>query len=240
MHATTKPRDVFFDDLVRQTAAGLIVPIEFKDGSRTHRFWVTDTDRDRYADLTSGRRVLPSAEPGEASHASTGASHRAPTCRPSPPQRGIPVFAAPLPSVPTQPAAPATPTSPRPAPPAVSATAETGLPSDLLAAQTRLHQATAELAALVHTLPWSVEPHGGWPGTKHPHTDEVTGGREPSPGWTAEQKTAVDRLTQEVRHCRHAPVLERVQRREPGRRPDEPEGAPRPKTVPAVDATTAT
>ncbi|MFH7340588.1 hypothetical protein [Streptomyces sp. KHY 26] len=37
----------------------------------------------------------------------------------------------------------------------------------------------------------------GWPGTEHPHTGEVTGGREPSPGWTEEQKTAVALLRQE-------------------------------------------
>ncbi|MBV7701039.1 hypothetical protein [Streptomyces sp. TRM70350] len=43
-------------------------------------------------------------------------------------------------------------------------------------------------------LPWSVEPLPGWPGTKHPHTDEVTGGREASPGWTQEEKDAVARL----------------------------------------------
>ncbi|MER7108833.1 hypothetical protein [Streptomyces sp. NPDC000229] len=72
--------------------------------------------------------------------------------------------------------------------------AETAFPEDLRAAQTRLHQATAELAALCDRLPWSVEPMPGWPGTKHPHTDEVAGGREASPGWTEEEKEAVARL----------------------------------------------
>ncbi|MFP1629897.1 hypothetical protein ACLB9X_33230 [Streptomyces sp. 5K101] len=75
--------------------------------------------------------------------------------------------------------------------------ADSDFPDDLLAAQTRLHQATAELAALCRTLPWSVEPMDGWPGTEHPHTGEVTGGREPSPGWTEEQKQAVKRLRME-------------------------------------------
>ncbi|MGI5485082.1 hypothetical protein [Streptomyces lavendofoliae] len=72
--------------------------------------------------------------------------------------------------------------------------AETAFPDDLRAAQTRLHQATAELTALCDRLPWSVEPMPGWPGTKHPHTEEVTGGREDSPGWTEEEKEAVARL----------------------------------------------
>ncbi|RSN59647.1 hypothetical protein DMH12_10340 [Streptomyces sp. WAC 04229] len=75
--------------------------------------------------------------------------------------------------------------------------AETSFPSDLLAARTRLNQATAELSALLRSLPWSVEPAEGWPGIEHPHTGEVTGGREPSPGWTNEQKAAVTRLRQE-------------------------------------------
>ncbi|MFG3510635.1 hypothetical protein ACGF5F_34630 [Streptomyces sp. NPDC047821] len=72
--------------------------------------------------------------------------------------------------------------------------AETAFPDDLRAAQTRLRQATAELAALCGRLPWSVEPLPGWPGREHPHTGEVSGGREASPGWTEEEKEAVDRL----------------------------------------------
>ncbi|MEV0041714.1 hypothetical protein, partial [Streptomyces sp. NPDC050804] len=43
--------------------------------------------------------------------------------------------------------------SPAQAPPAVSVTAETGFPGDPLAAQTPLHQAIAELAALLRALP---------------------------------------------------------------------------------------
>ncbi|QGV82191.1 hypothetical protein [Streptomyces ficellus] len=72
--------------------------------------------------------------------------------------------------------------------------AGTAFPDDLRAAQTRLHQATAELAALCRTLPWSVEPLDGWPGREHPHTGAVTGGRAPSRGWTEEEREAVDRL----------------------------------------------
>ncbi|MEU0663712.1 hypothetical protein [Streptomyces lavendulocolor] len=75
--------------------------------------------------------------------------------------------------------------------------AATSFPDDLLAAQTRLHQATAELSALLRSLPWSVEPLDGWSGIEHPHTGEVTGGQEPSPGWTDEQQAAVGRLRQE-------------------------------------------
>ncbi|QGZ53311.1 hypothetical protein GPZ77_34335 (plasmid) [Streptomyces sp. QHH-9511] len=67
-------------------------------------------------------------------------------------------------------------------------------PQDLIDAQLRLHQARAEYEALCRTLPWSVEPLDGWPGQVHPHTGEVTGGREPSPGYTDEQKTEVARL----------------------------------------------
>ncbi|WP_302181283.1 hypothetical protein [Streptomyces sp. AC558_RSS880] len=32
-HATPKPRDILFDDMVRQTAAGAIVPIQFRAGT---------------------------------------------------------------------------------------------------------------------------------------------------------------------------------------------------------------
>lgn len=82
-HITPKPRDVFFDDLVRKTAAGLIVPIEHRTGTRTHRFWVSDTDRDRLDDHNNGKPVLLPASPEEERELPTGASHRAPTCRPA-------------------------------------------------------------------------------------------------------------------------------------------------------------
>ncbi|MEU6979639.1 hypothetical protein [Streptomyces sp. NPDC046371] len=67
-------------------------------------------------------------------------------------------------------------------------------PEDLLDLQRRLHQARHDFGALCATLPWSVEPNPGWPGTKHPHTDEITGGRPESPGWTEEQKAEHGRL----------------------------------------------
>lgn len=65
--------------------------------------------------------------------------------------------------------------------------------------QARLHRARAEYEALCRTLPWSVEPMPGWPGTKHPHTDEITGGREASPGYTPEQLAEDTRLRTLVR-----------------------------------------
>ncbi|MER7625787.1 hypothetical protein [Streptomyces sp. NPDC126503] len=67
-------------------------------------------------------------------------------------------------------------------------------PDDLRDLQAELHRARAAYAALARTLPWSVEPHPGWPGTAHPHTGEITGGREPSPGYTPEQTAEEERL----------------------------------------------
>jgi hypothetical protein len=77
----------------------------------------------------------------------------------------------------------------------ISAVAETPtFPADLLDLQRRLHQARHDYTALCAVLPWSVEPDPGWPGTAHPHTGEVTGGRPASPGWTDEQKVEHGRL----------------------------------------------
>ncbi|OKJ62441.1 hypothetical protein [Streptomyces sp. CB02261] len=74
-----------------------------------------------------------------------------------------------------------------------------GFPDDLKSLQARLHQARAEYQALCRALPWSVEPLPGWPGTVHPHTGEVAGGREPSPGYTPEQAAEEKRLWDLVR-----------------------------------------
>ncbi|MFC8765816.1 hypothetical protein ACFUAG_34570 [Streptomyces sp. NPDC057193] len=74
-----------------------------------------------------------------------------------------------------------------------------GFPEDLKSLQARLHQARAEYQALCRALPWSVEPLPGWPGTVHPHTGEVSGGREPSPGYTPEQAAEEKRLWDLVR-----------------------------------------
>jgi hypothetical protein len=77
MHVTPKPRDIMFDDLVRKTAAGLIVPIEHHVGARVHRFWVGDQDYERYADLhgVPVRTVDPKEQAGRGSQGG-------PTCRP--------------------------------------------------------------------------------------------------------------------------------------------------------------
>lgn len=76
-HTTPKPRDVLFDDLVRKTAAGLIVPLEYRNGSRTHRFWVPAQDRDRYLDTTGDQRGDE-----EGLRPASSASAARPTCRP--------------------------------------------------------------------------------------------------------------------------------------------------------------
>lgn len=125
----------------------------------------------------------------------------------------------------------------------VSSMAGTDFPDDLRAAQTRLHRATSELAAFCRSLPWSVEPTAGWPGTEHPHTGEVTGGRDASPGWTEEQKEAVKRLRLEctdlsVRITAHPYWLTlegeaRVKAR------SELKAATRPSTTPTVDVARA-
>ncbi|MFK0050050.1 hypothetical protein ACIQU4_39270 [Streptomyces sp. NPDC090741] len=79
-HVTPKPRDVLFDDLVRQTAAGTIVPVELRRGTKLDRFWVTSVDRDRLNDLQDGVIEMPPA-PGDAAVASKS-SPREPPCRP--------------------------------------------------------------------------------------------------------------------------------------------------------------
>lgn len=72
-------------------------------------------------------------------------------------------------------------------------------PDDLIELQQRLHQARAEHTSLCRALPWSVEPLPGWPGAVHPHTGEVTGGRDASPGYTPEQEAEEKRLWDLVR-----------------------------------------
>ncbi|MFF5663185.1 hypothetical protein ACFY7F_10175 [Streptomyces griseofuscus] len=118
-HATPMPKDVLFDDLVRQTAAGTIVPIQFRTATKLHRFWVTSTDQERYNDLLSDATQLPPAR--EDNNAPAGASRNRPTCRPeliasrlaSPtPLAGQSV--ATLPPAPTQPTAPALEARPEP------------------------------------------------------------------------------------------------------------------------------
>lgn len=88
-HTTPRPLGILFDDLVRKTASGLIVPVEHKAGRTVHRFWVTDTDRERYYDILGGAPQITGAEEKPSAHA----SRNAPTCRPQvtliPPQRTV-------------------------------------------------------------------------------------------------------------------------------------------------------
>ncbi|TRO55658.1 hypothetical protein E4K73_49760 [Streptomyces sp. IB201691-2A2] len=78
-HATPKPRDVLFDDLVRRTAEGSIVPVQFRTGTKVHRFWVTDVDRDRLEDLHGDGTRLPPLQEEDRRRAT--ASPNRPTCR---------------------------------------------------------------------------------------------------------------------------------------------------------------
>ncbi|MGC2997235.1 hypothetical protein ACPF8X_02210 [Streptomyces sp. G35A] len=165
-HATAKPRDVLFDDMVRQTAAGTIVPIQFRAGKTVHRYWVTNVDRDRLEDLDSDDIRLPPER--EDTHA-TGASRNRPTCQPatapptaqdSPPPDGFPATRPLLTALPLQPAAPAAETTPpnlETAPPALTqreahtpqATDTTaGLPSELITLQQAADAAHLKLQQL--------------------------------------------------------------------------------------------
>lgn len=129
MHATPKPRDIMFDDLVRGTAGGEVVPLEYPTGSRNQRFWVPSGDRDRYLDLLDGNLdALKDPEP----EPTDGASPNAPTCRPwghtSPEPAAYPEPAPPpkpvirtLSTPPAPPQRPATPWGGIPAPRAVPA-----------------------------------------------------------------------------------------------------------------------
>ncbi|GHE98425.1 hypothetical protein GCM10017776_14280 [Streptomyces griseoluteus] len=106
-HATPKPRHVLFDDMVRQTAAGTIVPIQFRAGTTVHRYWVTSTDRDRLDDLHSDDTRLP---PERETTQAGGASCNRPTCKPP---ASLTVQVPPSqPNIPVQPSAPAIETAP--------------------------------------------------------------------------------------------------------------------------------
>ncbi|WP_432177017.1 hypothetical protein [Streptomyces sp. Tue6028] len=153
-HATPKPRDVLFDDLVRQTAAGTIVPIQFRTPTKVHRFWVTHTDKDRLDDLYNNDTQLPPIKDDDA--AFTIASRNQPTCRPGDAATTpvtlqtpstIPRITAPQAVVPAQPPAPAvetgtapaalpaTPAQPQRPSGAHPAAGQVGLPETLIALQ---------------------------------------------------------------------------------------------------------
>ncbi|WP_410540587.1 hypothetical protein [Streptomyces sp. KL2] len=83
IHATPKVRDIMFDDMVRATAAGVVVPLEYPVGARKQRFWVPAEDRDRYLDLHAGRRDdALVGRVGQEPSQPGGASPSVPTCRP--------------------------------------------------------------------------------------------------------------------------------------------------------------
>ncbi|WP_238697613.1 hypothetical protein [Streptomyces sp. E2N166] len=151
-HATPTPRDVFFDDMVRQTAAGTIVPIQFRAGSTVHRYWVTSADRDRLDDLDSDDTRLP---PERDTAPATGASRNRPTCRPAtdPLTVHAPHDLPYVPALPTQSAAPAIES----APPATAQHASRahqvsdgtiGLPSELIMLQQAAEDAHLKLQHL--------------------------------------------------------------------------------------------
>lgn len=151
-HATPKPSGILFDDLVRRTAAGAIVPVQFRVGGTTHRFWVTDTDRDRLEDLRSDDTQLPPVrEPDAPAHA----SRNRPTCNPSLPAPNDPALGPELPAarVPAQHVPPAAETPPvQPLtgaqPGAHPALHPSGLPDELVALQQAADDAHLRLQRL--------------------------------------------------------------------------------------------
>jgi hypothetical protein len=115
------------DDLVRRTAAGTIVPVQFRVGGTTHRFWATDTDRDRLEDLRSDDTELP---PVREPDAPTRASRNRPTCKPALSATNVSAPGPELPAawVPAQPAPPATETAPAQSPAVAQPDAHPALP----------------------------------------------------------------------------------------------------------------
>jgi hypothetical protein len=151
-HATPKVRDILFDDLVRQSAAGTVVPVLFRAGGTTHRFWVTHADRDRLEDLRGDDTQLPPArEPEDAFRA----SRNRPTCKPAhlasrgpQPGRQLPTAGMPI-----QPAAPAAETAPAHSPAGAQASSgpalhQSGLPEKLVSLQQTADDAHAQLQRL--------------------------------------------------------------------------------------------
>jgi len=70
-------------------------------------------------------------------------------------------------------------------------------PDDLVAAQRQAAELYAKLHTLQARLPWSREPHDGWPeeterGRAHP-------GRPASPGWTEAEAAEYDQLLEDLR-----------------------------------------
>lgn len=70
-------------------------------------------------------------------------------------------------------------------------------PQKLRDAQRRAAELYAALHALQARLPWSREPHDGWP--EETDRGRERAGREPSPGWPAADAAAYDKLWEELR-----------------------------------------
>lgn len=70
-------------------------------------------------------------------------------------------------------------------------------PDDLLAAQRTAAELYAALHALQARLPWSREPHPGWP--EETERGREHAGRPASPGWTDDEAAEFDRLMEELR-----------------------------------------
>ncbi|GHH22360.1 hypothetical protein [Streptomyces lanatus] len=93
--------------------------------------------------------------------------------------------------------------SPAPAPEQASAEEEKFNPRDfpqkLRDAQHRAAELYAELHALQARLPWSREPHDGWPEVTDRGREQA--GREASPGWDPADAEAYDKLWEELREA---------------------------------------
>ncbi|MET9119613.1 hypothetical protein ABZX38_36210 [Streptomyces longwoodensis] len=70
-------------------------------------------------------------------------------------------------------------------------------PADLLSAQRTAAELYAALHALQASLPWSREPHPGWPEVTERGREQP--GREASPGWPQDAAAEFDRLLEELR-----------------------------------------
>lgn len=83
LHVTPRPKDVFFDDLVRDTAAGLIVPMEHGPAANPMRFWVPTDDRERYFDAFGAPDTEEAGNSGDIpeQRRSTAGNQEDPTCR---------------------------------------------------------------------------------------------------------------------------------------------------------------
>ncbi|MGW4517905.1 hypothetical protein ACWEO4_39515 [Streptomyces sp. NPDC004393] len=92
-------------------------------------------------------------------------------------------------------------TSPAPASEPAPADAAPFAPRDFPADLRQAQRAAAELYAALHahqaTLPWSREPHPGWPDEEERGRERR--GRPASPGWTPEEAAEYDRLFGELR-----------------------------------------